>query len=572
MKYFLFIFFLSAFLISCTSDAVNEPEIMDKPVIEEQITDEEISETLQGTQVFQIEFNELKSNHEPQGKEFNLEPEFALVSIIDDNNNAIYNRERLELSEKDGKIETEELILDTGSYKITEFIILDTDNVVISLIPKEGSAMALFTDTILPLEFNVLDNQLNVLPTKNIEAAGLYAIDFGYGELNFNFIENTSFFSITVDETQELTPKFLTLESVTGAVFIIDWGDGTIEEYVSNITSSGFENAVIHNYMANGEYTIKVSGPVATIELLNLASDQASNWRTHITSAEIENLVLLKELNFYSGNLTEINTSSNKALEVLVLGSNNINDLDISNNNRLKHLSVKNNQLSTISLLNNTALEFLSLGSNQITTLDLSNVKTLFGLSIRENQLTNLDISNNTLLNNLDCASNMLSTINISQNLQMVNLNVGDNMLTDIDVSKNINLVRLDLFTNQLNSVDLSNNLNLESLYIQENALSTIDLSNNPKLERLIIENNNFNNLDLSSTPKIFDLEIGVNQFDAATLDMLIDHVHAQATTNNITDGYMDFQNNPGSESISNASLIKINQLISSYNWFFNNN
>ena len=556
---------------SCSSDSENEPEMVANPTPEETTEDQE-PVVSQGAQVFQIDFSEFESKNQPQGKYQNLEPAFALISLLDASENEVYTRERFALSENEGKYKTDEIVLDAGSYTVTEFIVLDANDVVISLVPKAGSALALFTDTTLPFDFTVVEEQTNISPTDNIEAAGLTAIDFGYGELNLDFPENTDFFSMTVDETQELTTKILTLESVTGAVFIVDWGDGSIEEYVSNVTASGFENTVAHNYSENGEYTINVSGPVATIELLKLSSDQESNGRTQISSVSLEKLVLLKHCAFFSGNLTTIDLTTNTALEFLELGNNQITNLDVSNNTNLKNLYVPNNQLNGIDLSNNVNLEFVILRTNQITSLDISNNSTLYGLTVRDNQLTSLDISNNTAMNYLDCASNMLTTIDVSQNISMANLNVGGNMLTSIDVSQNTNLRRLDLWYNQISTIDLSNNTSLEDLYIQGNLLSTIDLTNNPEMERLIIEDNNFSSLDLSSTPKIFNLEIGGNQFDAQTLDLLIDHVHVQATTNSITNGYMDFKNNPGSDGISNVSLVKINELISSYDWFFNNN
>lgn len=559
-------------IASCSSDSENESEMVANPTPEEETTEDDGPVVSQGAQVFQIDFSEFESKNPPQGNYKNLEPAFALISLLDASENEVYTREPFALSENEGKYETDEIVLDSGTYTVTEFIVVDTNDVIISLVPQEGSALALFTDTTLPFEFTVLEEQTNISPTDNIEAAGLTAVDFGYGELNLDFPESTDFFSMTVDETPELTTKILTLESVTGAVFIVDWGDGSIEEYVSNVTDSGFENTITHNYLENGEYTINVSGPVAAIELLNFASDQESNWQSQINSVSLEKLVLLRHCTIYSGNLTTIDLTTNTALEFLELGNNQITSLDISNNANLKHLSVPYNQLNGIDLSNNVNLEFVVLLRNQITSLDISNNSTLYGLTVRDNQLTSLDISNNTAMNYLDCASNMLTSIDVSQNTNMANLNVGDNMLTSIDVSQNTNLKRLDLWYNQISAIDLSNNTSLEGLYIQGNLLSTIDLTNNPEMERLIIEDNNFSSLDLTSTPKIFDLQIGRNQFDAITLDEIISHVHEQATTNTITNGYMDFKNNPGSDGISNASLVKINELISSYDWFFNNN
>ena len=115
-------------------------------------------------------------------------------------------------------------------------------------------------------------------------------------------------------------------------------------------------------------------------------------------------------------------------------------------------------------------------------------------------------------------------------------------------------------------------NSKLINLYMNDNVLTTIDLSSNPDLERLIIENNNFSDLDITNNPKIFDFEIGGNQFSGVVLDQLISQIYEQAVLNSIMDGYMDYKNNPGFDAIDITTTDKINELVTNYNWFFNNN
>lgn len=567
-KNLLLFLLLTAVMSSCSSDtdSENTPAPGEGTVVEEPVV---VSE---GKQIFRVNYKETTGKVNSLDKTKKLEPAFALISIVDASENQVYSREKFTLTNIDGNYETGEIVLEAGSYKLTEFIVVDANNIVISLAPKEGSALALFAQTTLPFEFMVSKNQTNTSDTENIIAAGYTAFDFGYGELNLVFPVNTDFFSLIVDDSIELTEKNLKLESVTGSVYLVDWGDGTIEEYVSSVSNSGLENTISHTYLENGEYSITVSGAVEAIELLNFASNQDSNWKTHVSSVDIGKLVHLKSCSLYSGNLTSIDISNNIALESLELGYNQISTLDVSNNPNLKNLFARYNQLTTVDLTNNINLEYISLFRNQLTSLDVSNNTKLIGISLMVNQLTNFDVTNNIALAYLDLSSNLLTNIDVTNNVNMVNLNVGDNNLSSIDISKNVNLIRVDLYQNQIESIDLSSNPILENLYINDNLLSDIDLSSSPNLERLIIQNNNFSGLDLTSAPKIFDLEIGGNQFDALTLDAIISHIHGQATTNSITNGYMDYKNNPGSESISNVSMVKINELITSYNWFFNNN
>ncbi|MEM8506595.1 MAG: hypothetical protein AAF717_02145 [Bacteroidota bacterium] len=574
MKTNILLLLLMFLLAACSSDSDTEadPDTITPPTPNEEISEGEETVPAEGSQVFQIEVKELTSNKKFKAASKNGEPAFVLVSMVDASNNEVYTREPFALVEREGSYETEEIPLEVGTYDLTEFIVLDTNDVVISMVPQAGSALAVFSDTTLPFEFTVLEAQTTTSPTDTIEAAGLTAIDFGYGELNLDFPENTDFFSMTVDETQELTTKILTLESLTGAVFIVDWGDGSIEEYVSNVTASGFENTVTHNYSENGEYNINVSGPIATIELLELTSDQESSGRTQISSVSVEKLVLLKHCGIYGGTLTKVDLTTNTALEFLGLDGNQITTIDLSKNPNLKSLSIRHNQLTRIDLSNNVNLEFVSVFGNQITSMDVSNNRTLFGLSARANQLTTLDVSNSVNLNFLDVNDNLLTAIDVSNNINLTNINVGSNALTAIDFSQNNKLNRIDLDNNQISTIDLSHTPDLEKLYINDNLLSDIDLSNTPRLERLIIGNNNFNSLDLSGIPEIFELQINGNQFDAIRLDAILSEVHKQATTTGTRSGYVDFRDNPGAEGISNATLVRINELISSYDWAFRSN
>src|SRR5690606_24703024 len=140
------------------------------------------------------------------------------------------------------KYMTEEITLETGAYILTEFIVTDPDNVVISLAPMENSTLAQLTETTLPFSFSVKPGETHVTSTDNIETKGFTPIDFGYGELNLTFPIATDFFSLRIDESTLTPSNTIVLKSLTGSSYIIDWGDGTIEEYISTTGSSTEEN------------------------------------------------------------------------------------------------------------------------------------------------------------------------------------------------------------------------------------------------------------------------------------------------------------------------------------------
>lgn len=556
MRKILYSLFISIIFISCSSD--NEQQLI----------------TEKGNQAFSIDFKEITAKNLSNKTFKNLVPAYVLISLSDDDGKVIHTREKIAINLVDEKYVSEEITLDVGTYSLTEFIVIDTDNVVISLAPKANSVLSQFTKNSLPFNFTVETNGSHVTSTENIDAKGYTSFDFGYAELNLMIPKNTDYFSLTIDESTLITPKTIVLKSITASSYIIDWGDGTIEEYLSTTSDNPKENELTHSYLQENVYTVVISGSIAVIEELKFYSNNEEGFplQSNIISAEIDKLTLLKKCHIYSGKLSTLDTSMNIALETLELGYNQITSLDVTNNPDLKTAWLRYNQLTEFDVSKNLKLEYLWVTGNQISNLDISNNTALGKVFARENELTSFNVSNNLELNTIDLSDNFLTIIDLSNNTSLVEINVGANELTSIDLSKNTNLLRIDLYNNPITSIDLSFNLKLKNLYINGNLLNAIDLSNNPEIDRLIIENNNLSNLDITNNPKIFDLEIGGNQFSGNQLDQIIEQVYDQAVLNSINNGYIDFKNNPGFNAINQTTTDKINELEGTYMWTFNNN
>ena len=107
---------------------------------------------------------------------------------------------------------------------------------------------------------------------------------------------------------------------------------------------------------------------------------------------------------------------------------------------------------------------------------------------------------------------------------------------------------------------------------MENNLLTDLDLSQNTELVSLNIENNNISQIDITQNPNIFVFEVGGNQFLGPELDQMISFIYDQAVLNSTTFGYIDFQNNPGTNLIDQTTLAKINELGLDYDWTFNNN
>ena len=110
-------------------------------------------------------------------------------------------------------------------------------------------------------------------------------------------------------------------------------------------------------------------------------------------------------------------------LDTLHCCSNQIKELDVSANTELRVLvcwnSDINDQLTSLNISKNKKLEIISVPYNQLKELDVSNNPSLYFLNCIFNQITNLDVSKNTNLGQLWCDYNQLSSLDISNNFDL---------------------------------------------------------------------------------------------------------------------------------------------------------
>ena len=258
-------------------------------------------------------------------------PAYAFISIVSRDGIQILDFEKIDIIAQGESYVTEEVMLDPGTYNLTEFVLVDADDIVVSLVPTATSALSQFSGTSLPYRFTVESADSKTTTVENIEADGYSFVEFGYDEAELSFPDPEDFFTLTVDDSEVLTTKSIALKSLTGSTYTIDWGDGTVDEYVSGLSNDQGEYELTHNYEVKGIYEIKIFGAIEVIEYLNFGNNESGqNYKSNITSAEIDKLILLKTCQFYAGALTSLDTSNNSALEKLSVGYNQITSLNLS--------------------------------------------------------------------------------------------------------------------------------------------------------------------------------------------------------------------------------------------------
>lgn len=560
-KAFAFLFFLSIFISCSKSEGTLTPNIPETP-----------NAVAQGIQTFSIANKEITSKRSTDLAAKQFIPAYVFVSIETSDGSTVLGRQKLDVIEQAGDFVTEEIMLDPGTYRLTEFIVVDSDDTVISLVPKATSALSQFSGTSLPFNFTVKEADSKNTPMENIETAGFSWVEFGYEEDDLIFPEAQEFFKLTVDDSENLTTKVISLKSLTGSTYQIDWGDGTTEEYVSGLSEVVENQKIIHNYEQNGIYEIKIIGAVKVLTNVIINSLPEDDYQTNLVSVDVNNLTMLKEFGVYGGQLVSIDVTQNNLLEVIWLGQHKISSIDVTKNTKLKALHINDNELTSLDVSQNLDLETLFVGNNQLSNLNVTNNTKLNTLIAYGNALTQIDISINLELEQLGLHLNDLSALDVTNNVKLVYLNIGSNHISEIDFLNNVNLVFLELYDNQISTIDVSNSPELFSLFIKDNLIDEIDLSNNLKLESLSIQNNNLSDLNLSNNTLISLLHIGLNQFTESKLDQIISGVYDNSVLNSITGGNIDFQYNPGTELIDQTTVDKVNELRESYGWLVNNN
>ncbi|MGF6989246.1 Leucine-rich repeat (LRR) protein [Lachnospiraceae bacterium PM6-15] len=199
--------------------------------------------------------------------------------------------------------------------------------------------------------------------------------------------------------------------------------------------------------------------------------------------------------------LSELNVSSNNALQVLQCDKTKLSELDVSQKAELRELICTDTQLSVLNVSNNPELTDLYCSNIQLTELDVSKNPLLTTLDCNGTLLSELDVSKNPELEDLNCAFTKLSNLNVSGNPQLEVLFCLNTQLSELDVSKNTQLRWLFCDHTQLSKLDVSNNPLLEWLNCSDTQLSELDVSSNPQITELYCMNNQLSELSVSGNP-----------------------------------------------------------------------
>jgi hypothetical protein len=188
---------------------------------------------------------------------------------------------------------------------------------------------------------------------------------------------------------------------------IIDWGDGTKENYVS---SKGEMKEYQHEYQEEGVQTIKINTKKLTyFEIIH------ENWiidDTGVTIMDVEgksdklrlgNCPDLTEIHCSVIGLSVLEIGKAQSLTLLDCPVNNLTSLNLNACPALEQLYCMHNYLSSLEISQCKALKDLWCLDNRLTELDLQENKELVMLMCGKNQISDLDVSNHKLLSRIVC-------------------------------------------------------------------------------------------------------------------------------------------------------------------------
>ena len=128
-----------------------------------------------------------------QRQQSNIQAASLLISIEDLSGNSIYSRRKISLYTFEGKYLSEPISLNTGEYRLTEFLVLNENNEIIYAAPVANSKLAHLVTNPLPFQFRVTEDEtLKIIP-QVLDVSSLSPESFGYATFSFEVVRSVNF-------------------------------------------------------------------------------------------------------------------------------------------------------------------------------------------------------------------------------------------------------------------------------------------------------------------------------------------------------------------------------------------
>jgi hypothetical protein len=144
---------------------------------------------------------------------------YAIVTITDVSGQEVYSSKKLSIYTFGGSYISESLTLETGEYKLTEFVVVKGQDAVYAT-PVAGSEKAAIVDQPLPILFNVTDKGTTQVQPEVLQTTDIDPQEFGYSSFGFTVIE-TMFFDIITYRTTADTSSADSTIAISSSLYIL---------------------------------------------------------------------------------------------------------------------------------------------------------------------------------------------------------------------------------------------------------------------------------------------------------------------------------------------------------------
>lgn len=191
----------------------------------------------------------------PGGRVKQIPATGILLSIQDDHGKEMVTDKKVALFPFGEGYTTESLELNTGTYNLTKFLVLDSANNVIYATPFEDADLAQFVNDPLPIHFSIRENEsTKIVPQVLMVAKGDMPTHFGYASFDFEIVERpdtTSLFDL---------PVILQNDGINyDSVYITLSSSGIVKKQRLILNSTNHVASGIVRDLQSGPWTVSIS-------------------------------------------------------------------------------------------------------------------------------------------------------------------------------------------------------------------------------------------------------------------------------------------------------------------------
>jgi len=222
---------------------------------------------------FSIDVISLKSDIGTKGAAaYNLADAVKIILTIQniDGSDTKYTSSEVKILQMNGNYYTQKLTLKTGTYKLTEFVLIDASGNTIYAAPLAGSQEAQNVTNPLPITFTVAKNSTSPVNVQVLSTAAHTPEDFGLSHFPVTEIKTLSFMIGVIDNSSDdILPAKLTVSNGTYT-------------YVQNLYSVLNNVVTVTDGLSNYTLTVEYTGFVTythtyTIDSLKIFEDAPGN-------------------------------------------------------------------------------------------------------------------------------------------------------------------------------------------------------------------------------------------------------------------------------------------------------